>query len=171
MNLILFSKDSYYHIFTTVQFSSVQFSCSVRSNSLQPHESQHARPPCPSPTHGVYLNLCPSSLWSIRPSHPLSSPSPPAPPIPPSIRVFSNASTLRMRCPKYWNFSFSISPSNEHPGLNSFRMDWLDLLSGRGTLKRLLQHHSSKASSSALSFLHSPTLISIHDYWRSHSLD
>ena len=68
------------------------------------------------------------------------------PPIPPSIRVFSNESTLHMRWPKYWIFSFSISPSNEHPGLISFRMDWLDLLAVQGTLKSLLQHHSSKAS-------------------------
>ena len=68
------------------------------------------------------------------------------PPIPPSIRVFSNESTLRMRWPKYWSFSFNISPSNEHPGLISFRMDWLDLLGVQGTLKSLLQHHSSKAS-------------------------
>ena len=68
------------------------------------------------------------------------------PPIPPRIRVFSNESTLRMRWPKYWSFSFSISPSNEHPGLISFRMDWLDLLAVQGTLKSLLQHHSSKAS-------------------------
>ena len=67
-------------------------------------------------------------------------------PTPPSIRVFSNASTLRMRWPKYWSFSFSISPSSEHPGLISFRMDWLDLLAVQGTLKSLLQHHSSKAS-------------------------
>ena len=68
------------------------------------------------------------------------------PPIPPSIRVFSNESTLRMRWPKYWSFSLSISPSNEHPGLVSFRVDWLDLLAVQGTLKCLLQHHSSKAS-------------------------
>ena len=68
------------------------------------------------------------------------------PPIPPSIRVFSNESTLRMRWSKFWRFSFSISPSNEHPGLISFRMDWLDLLAVQGTLKSLLQHHSSKAS-------------------------
>ena len=67
------------------------------------------------------------------------------PPIPPSIRVFSNESTLHMRWPKYWSFSFSISPSNKHPGLISFRMDWLDLLAVQGTLKSLLQHHSSKA--------------------------
>ena len=68
------------------------------------------------------------------------------PPIPPSIRIFSNESTLHMRWPKYWSFSFSISPSSEHPGLISFRMDWLDLLVVQGTLKSLLQHHSSKAS-------------------------
>ena len=68
------------------------------------------------------------------------------PPIPPSIRVFSNELTLRMRWPKYWSFSFSIIPSKEHPGLISFRMDWLDLLAIQGTLKSLLQHHSSKAS-------------------------
>ena len=74
------------------------------------------------------------------------------PPIPPSIRVFSNESTLRMRWPKYWSFSFSINPSNEHPGLISFRMDYLDLLAVQGTLKSLLQHHSSKASI----LLHSP---------------
>ena len=93
------------------------------------------------------------------------------PPIPPSITVFSNESALRMRWPKYWSFSFSISPSNEHPGLISFRMDFLDLLAVQGTLKSLLQHHSSKASIfSALSFLYSPTLTSIHDHWRNHSL-
>ena len=82
---------------------------------------------------------------AIQPSHPLSFPSPPAP-NPPSIRVFSNKSALRMRWPKYWSFSLSISPSNEHPGLVSFRMDWLDLLAVQGSLKSLLQHHSSKAS-------------------------
>ena len=81
---------------------------------------------------------------AIQPPHPLSSPSPPAL-ISPSIRVFSSESTLRMRWPKYWSFSFSISPSNEHPGLISFRMDWLDVLAVQGTLKSLLQHHISKA--------------------------
>ena len=81
---------------------------------------------------------------AIQPAHPLSSPSPPAP-NPPSIRVFSNESTLRMRWPKYWSFRFSIIPSKEHPGL-IFRMDWLDLPAVQGTLKSLLQHHSSKAS-------------------------
>ena len=82
---------------------------------------------------------------AIQPFHPLLSPSPPAP-NPSQHGVFSNESTLRMRWPKYWSFSFSISPSNEHPGLISFRMDWLDLLAVQGTLKSLLQNHSSKAS-------------------------
>ena len=82
---------------------------------------------------------------AIQPSHPRSSPSPP-PPIPPSIRVFSSESTLRMRWPKYWSFSFSIIPSKEIPGLIPFRMDWLNLLAVQGTLKSLLQHHNSKAS-------------------------
>ena len=106
---------------------------------------------------------------AIQPSHPLSSPLL-LPPIPASIRVFSNESTLHIRWPKYWSFSFSISPSNEHPGLISFRMDWLDLLAVQGTLKSLLQHHSSKASILRRSAF-SPTLISIHDHWKNHSLD
>ena len=82
---------------------------------------------------------------AIQPSHPLSSPSLP-PSIFPSIRVFSNESVLRIKCPQYWSFSFSISPSNEHPGLISFRIDWLDLLTVQVTLRSLLQHHSSKTS-------------------------
>ena len=82
---------------------------------------------------------------AIQPSHPLSSPSPPAP-FPPSIRVFPTESTLHIRWPKYWSFSFSIILSKEQPGLISFRMDWLDLLAIQGTLKSLLQHHTSKAS-------------------------
>ena len=85
--------------------------------------------------------------------------------------VFSNESTLRMRWPKYWSFSLSISPSNEYPGLVSFRKDWLDLLAVQGTLKSLLQHHSSKSINSlAFSFLHSPTLTSIHDYGKTIAL-
>ena len=89
----------------------------------------------------------------------------------PSFRVFSSESVLVIRWPKYWSFSFSISPSNEYSGLISFRTDWLDLLAVQGTLKSLFQHHSSKSiSSSALSFLYSPTVTSIHDYWKNHSL-
>ena len=109
------------------QFSSVQFSRSVVSDSLRPHESQHARTPCPSQTR-ILLKLM--SIESVMPSshlilcHPLLL----LLPILPSIRVFSNESTLCMKWPKYWSFSFSISPCNEHPGLISFRMDLLDLL-------------------------------------------
>ena len=126
-------------------FNSVQFSRWVVSDSLRPHGLQHARPPCPSPTPGVHSKTCPSSRWC----HPaISSSVVPFSSCPqsPNIRVFSNESTLRMRWPRYWSFSFSISPSNEHPGLICFRMDWLDLLAVQGTLKSLLQHHCSKAS-------------------------
>ena len=119
------------------KFNSVQFSRSVVSDSLWPHELQHARHPCPSPAPGVHLNSCPSNQWC----HPAISSS--VIPFSSCTTVFSNESTLHMRWPKYWSFSLSISPSNENPGLTSFRMDWLDLL---GTLKSLLQHHSSKAS-------------------------
>ena len=89
---------------------------------------------------------------AIQPSHPLSSPSP-LPSVFPSIRVFSNESLLRIKWPKYWSFSFSISPSSEYSGLISFKIDWLDLLAVQGTLKSLLQHHSSKASVLHLSWL------------------
>ena len=100
--------------------------------------------------------------------HPLLLP----PSIFPSIRVFSNESALRIRWPKFWSSSFNISPSSEHPGLISFRMDWLDLLALQGTLKSLLQHHSSKRiNSSTLSFLYCQTFTSIHDYWKNHSFD
>ena len=105
-----------------------------------------ARPPCPSPTPGAYPNSCPSSPWShpaISSSVvPFSSCSPP----PPRNRNFANESTFHMWWPKYCSFSFSISPSKEHPGLITFRMDWLDLLAVQGTLKSLLQHYNSKAS-------------------------
>ena len=93
------------------------------------------------------------------------------PPIPPSIRVFSSESTLRMKWPKYWSFSFSIIPSKEHPGLISFRVDWLDLLAVRGTLKSLLQYHSSKASIRRCSAFFTVQLTSIPDHWKNHSLD
>ena len=101
----------------------VQFSLSVVSNSSRPHESQHTRPPCPSPTPGVHSDS--TSIESVMPSSHLilCRPLLLLLPIPSSIRVFSNESTLRMRWPKYWSFSFSISPSNEYPGLISFRMD------------------------------------------------
>ena len=131
--------------FHLVQFS--QFSSVAQSYlTLWPHETQRARPPCPSPTPRVHPNTCPLSRWC----HPtISSSCRPLlllPSIFPSIRVPTNESALCIRWPKYWSFSFSISLSNEHPGLISFRMDWLDLLAVQGTLKNLLQRHSSKAS-------------------------
>ena len=116
------------------------------SDSLQPHGLQHARPPCPSPTPGVLLKLMSTELGMPSNLLILCCPLLLLPSIFPSIRVFSNESALPVRWPKYWSFIFSISPSNEHPGLISFRMDWLDLLAVQGTLKSLLQHHSSKAS-------------------------
>ena len=128
------------------QCSSVQFSCSVVSDSLWPHGLQHARPPCPSPTPGVHSNLCPLCQWC----HPAISSSV----IPfsscllsfPASGYFQRSQFFTIRWPNYWNISFSISPSNEYSWLISFRMDWWDLLAVQGTLKSLLQHHSSKAS-------------------------
>ena len=126
-------------------FSSVQFRLSVVSDSLRPHGLQYSRLPCPSPTPRACPNSCP--FESVMPSNHLILCRPLLPPsIFPSIRVFSNESVLRIRWPRYWSFSFSISPSNEYSGLTSSRMDWLDLLTVQGTLKSLLQHHSSKAS-------------------------
>ena len=116
--------------FFPIQFSSVTQSCPTLCN---PNESQHTRPPCPSSTPiQTHVHRVGDA---IQPSHPLLSPSLLLPPIPPSIRVFSSESTFHMRWPKYWSFSFSISPSNEHPGLISFRMDWLDLLFSITTLQ------------------------------------
>ena len=128
--------------FSSVQFSSVAQSCLTLCDPKD----------CSTPGFLVlhhFLELAQTHVhWvsdAIQPSHPLSSPSPPAFNLY-HIRVFSNESVLRMRWPKYWSFSFSISTSNEYSGLISFRMDWLDLLAVQGTLKSLFQHHSSKAS-------------------------
>ena len=118
---------------------------SVMSDSLQPHESQQARPPCPSPTPGVHPNSCSLSRWC----HPAVSSSVipfSSCPNPSQHQDLLNEVTLNMRCPKYWSSSCSVRPSNKHPGLISFMMDWLDLLAVQGTRKSLLQHHSSKAS-------------------------
>ena len=117
------------------------------SDSLWPHAAIPACQASLSITNSRRL-LKLMSIESVMPSSHLilCCPLILLPPIPPSIRVFSNESALRMRWPKYWSFSFSISPSSEHPGLISFRMDWLDLLAVQETLKSLLQHHSSKAS-------------------------
>ena len=124
------------------RFSSAQFTCSVVSDSLWPYGLQYVGPSCLSPVLGIDSNSCPLSLWTTKHSHPLLLP----PSIFPSIRVFSSESVLCIRWPKYWNFSFSISLFNEYSELISFRLDWLDLLAVQGTLKTLLQHHSSKGS-------------------------
>ena len=124
--LLLFSLPGT-HSTLFFSFSSVQFIRSVVSYSLRPHGLQHARPPCPSPTPGACSNSCPLS-WLMPSNHLIfCCPLLLLPSIFPSIRVFSNGSVLHIRWPKYWNFSFSISPSNEYSGLISFRMDWLDL--------------------------------------------
>ena len=126
----------------SVQFSSVAQSCPTLCDPMN-----HSTPDLPV-HHHLKNSLKLTSIESVMPSshlilcHPLFL----LPTIPPSIRVFSNESTLRLRWPKYWSFSFSIIPSKEHPGLVSFRMDWLDLLAVQGTLKSLFQHHSSKVS-------------------------
>ena len=148
---------------------SVQFS-SVTSDSLWPHESQHTRPPCPSPTPGVHSDSHASSRWC----HPaISSSVVPFSSCHQSLpaSVFSKELTHHMRCPKYWSFSFSVSPSKEHPWLISFRMDWLDLLAVQGTLKSLLQHHSSKASILRHSAFFTVQLSHPHMTTKNHSLD
>ena len=131
-SLVQLIQPSFYNVWISVQFSR-----SVVPNSLRPHEPQHARPPCPSPTPGVHPSLCPLSWWW----HPTISssviPFSSCPQSFPASGSFQNESALRIRWPKYWSFSFNISPSNEHPGLISFRMDWLDLLAVQGTLKIL----------------------------------
>ena len=155
---------SYFHgsFSVSFQFSSVQTLSRVRlfvtpwiaarqaSLSIPNSRSSLRLTPIESVMPSSHLILCCSLLI--------------LPPIPPSIRVFFNDSTLRMRWPKYWSFSFSIIPSKEHPGLISFRMDWLDLLAVQGTLKSLLQHHSSKASILRLD-THKPRKL-FHYFWR-----
>ena len=131
-----------YKVFSSVQFSSVAQSCLTLCNPMNrstPGLPVHHQLPKYTQTH---VHRVGDAIYHLILCRPLLL----LPPTPPSIRVFSNESTLRMRWPKYWSFTLSISPSNEHPGLISFRMDWLDLLAVQGTLKSLLQHHSSKAS-------------------------
>ena len=148
MLLLLLSRFSRVRLFVTPWISARQASLSITSSRSS-------------------LRL--RSIESVMPSSPLilCRPLLLLPPIPPSIRVFSNESTLHMRWPKYWSFSFSIIPSREIPGL-IFRMDWLDLLAVQGTLKSSPTPQFKGINSSALSFLHSPTLTSIHGYWKNH---
>ena len=154
-------KISYYQM-GSVQFSSVAQSCLTLCNPM----NRSSQASLSITNSRSLLKLMP--IKSVMPSshrilcHPLLL----LPPNPPSIGVFSNESTPRMRWPKYWSFSFSISPSNEHPGLISFRMAWLDLLAVQGTLKSLLQHHSSKASIFQCSAFFMVQLTSIHDHWK-----
>ena len=137
LHLFLISSAS----IRSLQFSSVQFSLSVVSNSLWTHGLQHARLPCPSLTPGAYSDSCLSNQWC----HPTISSSV-IPSSSWSIRVFSKESILHIRWPKYWSFSFIVSPFSDYSGLIFVRVDWLDLLKVQETLKSLLQHHSSEAS-------------------------
>ena len=155
-------------VFQSTNFSSVTQSC------LTLCDPKDCSTPCFPVYHQSLSVLKLMSIESVMPSkhlilcHPLLL----QPSIFSSIMVLSNESVLHIRWPKYWSFSFNISPSNEYSGLISFRMDWLDLLAVQGTLKSLLQHHSSKAFILLRSsFLYSPILTSIHDYWKNHSFD
>ena len=145
------------------------FSCSVVSDSLWPHGLQYTRVLCPSPSPTACSDSCSLSRWC----HPAISSS-----VFPfssylqlflSIRVFSNESALYIRWPKYWSFSFSMSPSSEYSGLVSFRIDWFDLLAVQGSFKSSPTPQLKSISSLKLSLLYGPTLTSIHDYWKSHS--
>ena len=129
-----------------VQFSSVAQSCQTLCDPMNPSTPGLLEASLSITNSGSLLRLMPIELVMPSSHLILCRPLLLLPPVPPSIRVFSNESTLPLRWPKYWSFSFSISPSNEHPGLISFKMDWLDLLAVQGTLKSLLQHHSWKTS-------------------------
>ena len=153
-------------MFSSVQFSSVAQLCLTATPRIA---SRQASLPITDSQSSLKL----MSIESVIPSshliccHPLVL----LPSIFPNIRVFSNESALPIRWPKYWSLSFNISPSNEHSGLIFFRMDWLDLLAIQGTLKTLLQHHSSKALILRCSAFFIVQLTPIHDYWKNHSLD
>ena len=163
LEIFFFLKRTY---FSSVQFSSVTQSCPTLCYPM--NRSTPGLPVCHQLLESTQTDVHRVGD-AIQPSHPLSSPSPPAPS--PSQYWSFPMSQLFARWPKYWSFSFSISPSNEHPGLISFRMDWLDLLAVQGTLKSSPTPQFKSISSSALSFLHRPTLPSIHNYWKNHSLD
>ena len=151
-------------LFCIIFWSSVQFSHLVVSDSLRPHELQHARPPCPSPTPRAYSNSCPLHQWC----HPTISSS--VVPFSLCLQSFSASGSFPIRWPKYWSFSFSISPSKEYSGLIPFRMDWLDL-AAKGLQESYPTPQFKNISSLSLSFLYSPTLTSIQGYWKNHSFD
>ena len=170
LSLSLTSRSTwkYRYLLYTVQFSSVQSLSRVRLLVTPWIAARQASLSITNSRSSLKL----MSIESVMPSSHLilGRPLLPLPPVPPSIRVFSNESTFCTRWPKYWTFSFSIIPSKEIPGLISFRMDWLDLLAVQGTLKSLLQHHSSKASILRCSDFSTVQFTSIHDYWKNHSL-
>ena len=143
---------SHVQLFAILWIAACQASLSI-TNTQSPPKPMSVESMMPSD----HLNLCCPLL--LLPS------------IFPNVRVFSNESALCIKWPKYWIFSFNISPSNEHPGLMSFRIDWLELLAVQGTLKSLLQHYSSKASILRCSAFFTVQLTSIHDHWKNHSLD
>ena len=169
MNLLLILIIRFYIRLADLLYGSVQFSCSVISDSATPWTAA-----CQSSLS--ITNQLPEFIQThvhevsdaFQPSHPLSSPSPTF-----NLsqhRVFSNESDLHIRWPKYWSFSFSISPSNDYSGLISLKMDWLDLFAVQGTLKSLFQHHIQKHQFFSAR-LYTLTLTSIHDYWKNHSFD
>ena len=153
---------------SSVQFCSVAQSCPTLCDPMNRSTSG-------LPVHHQLPEITQTHVHSvgdaIQPSHPLLSHFPPAPNPSPSIRVFFNESALRVRWSKYWSFSFSIIPSKEIPGLISFTMDWLDLLASKGLSRVFSNTTVQSINSSALSLLHSPTLTSIHDHRKNHSLD
>ena len=154
-------------VYSIVQFSPVRQSCPTLCDPMD-----YSTPGLLSIINSRSLPKL-MSIESVMPSNDLifCRPLLLLPSVFPNIRVFSNESTLHMRWPKYWSFSFSISPSNEHPGLVAFRMDWLDLLEVQGTQESSPTPQFKSINFSALSFLYGPTLTSIHDHWKNHSLD
>ena len=156
------------HLFTCfVLFSSVAQPCPTLCDPMN-----RSTPGLPV-HHQLPESLKLMSIESVMPSSPLilCCPLLLLPLVPPSIRVFSNESTLHMRWPKFWSFSFSISPSSEHPGLISFRMDWLDLLASKGLSRVFSNTRVQKHQFFSAQLSYSPTLTSIHDHWKNHSLD
>ena len=154
---------------TRIYSHSAQFSCSVVSDSVTSWSAAHEAFMSITNSQSLFKLM---SIESVMPSnHLITCRLLLLLSIFPSIRVFSNESVLHNKWPKYWSFSFSISPSSEYSGLISIRIAQFDLLAVQGTLKSLLQHHSSKPSILWYQFLYGPTLISIHNYWKNHSFD